>query len=78
MIWILLFLVVLVLFTRFYLDGSNLAAFDLPPGQSFHSDREPGEEYDAVVASLMEAPRRQSERVQQHLAASSGAAWPKP
>lgn len=66
MIWILLFCVVLALFTRYFLDGQDLSAFDAPAGESFHSDSEPGEAYDAVVASLgvgigpiREAPRRQ-------------------
>lgn len=66
MIWVVIFLAVIFLITVFHLRGSALHEYDSPPGESFDTGHEPGDEHDAVVASLdvgmgpiSRAPRRQ-------------------
>ncbi|MEP5569203.1 MAG: alpha/beta hydrolase [Halioglobus sp.] len=69
MMWmtvVLLALVVLLAFTRFYLNGPNLSDFDSPLGEQFKGQGDATDEHDNVVASLAmgsgpirEAPRKQ-------------------
>ena len=66
MVWLLLVLALLALFTAVYLRGSSLHGYDAPAGMRFDTGHEPSDEHDAVVASMdvgmgpvQRAPRRQ-------------------
>ena len=68
MTWIILALLLaaLALFTRIYLNGPDLSAFDQPQGEQFGLGREPSEAHYEVLASLSvgagpirKAPRKQ-------------------
>ena len=66
MVWLLLVLILLVLYTTVYLRGSGLHRYDAPAGVRFDAGHEPSDEHDAVVASfdvgmgpVQRAPRSQ-------------------
>lgn len=69
MFWTILALVLLslVVFTRVYLYGSDLANYDLPLGEQFGAGREASDAHDEVVASLSvgAGPIRQAPRKEQ-------------